>query len=145
MTSRSASDDGESGATKAEQASAATDVSQAVQELQELPVQLIDPNPSQPRQRFDETALHALAGSIRKRGVLQPVLVRPRPGGRYQIVAGERRWYAAQIAGLEKIPALVCHYDDAATLEVALIENMARENLSLLEEARACETLVPRR
>ncbi len=142
MTSRSASSDGKSGATEVEQASAATDVSQAVQELQELPVQLIDPNPSQPRQHFDETALHALAGSIRKRGVLQPVLVRRRPGGRYQIVAGERRWYAAQIAGLEKIPALVCHYDDAATLEVALIENMARENLSLLEEARACETLV---
>ncbi len=113
-----------------------------MRELRELSVQLIDPNPSQPRQHFDETALQALAGSIRERGVLQPVLVRPRPGGRYQIVAGERRWYAAQIAGLGKIPVLVCQYDDAATLEVALIENMAREDLSLVEEARACETLV---
>lgn len=107
-----------------------------------MPVQLVDPNPSQPRQHFDETALHALADSIRERGVLQPVLVRPRAGGRYQLVAGERRWFAAQIAGLEQIPALICQYDDATTLEVALIENMAREDLSLLEQARACETLV---
>jgi ParB family chromosome partitioning protein len=121
---------------------AAASGSHAVQELRALPVQLIDPNPSQPRQHFEETALHALADSIRERGVLQPVLVRPRPGGRYQLVAGERRWFAAQIAGLEQIPALVCRYDDAATLEVALIENMAREDLSLLEEARACQTLV---
>jgi ParB family chromosome partitioning protein len=68
--------------------------------------------------------------------------VRARPGGRYQLVAGERRWFAAQIAGLEQVPALVCRYDDAATLEVALIENMAREDLSLLEEARACQALV---
>lgn len=116
--------------------------SHAVQELREVPVQLIDPNPSQPRRHFDETALHALADSIRERGVLQPVLVRPRAGGRYQLVAGERRWFATQIAGLEQIPALICQYDDAATLEVALIENMAREDLSLLEQARACETLV---
>jgi hypothetical protein len=114
MTSRSASDDGEIGASKAEQAPAAAGASHAVQELRELPVQLIDPNPSQPRQHFDETALQALAGSIRERGILQPLLVRPRPRGRYQIVAGERRWYAAQIAGLEKIPALVCQYNQKA-------------------------------
>jgi ParB family chromosome partitioning protein len=113
----------------------------AAQAFRELPLQLIDPNASQPRQRFEQEALHALADSIRERGVLQPVLVRPRPGGRYQIVAGERRWYAAQIAGLEKIPALLCPYDDTATLEVALIENMARENLNVVEEARACQTL----
>jgi ParB family chromosome partitioning protein len=99
---------------------AAANGSHAVQELRALPVQLIDPNPSQPRQHFEETALHALADSIRERGVLQPVLVRPRSGGRYQLVAGERRWFAAQIAGLEQVPALVCRYDDAATLEVAL-------------------------
>ncbi|HEX5852337.1 MAG TPA: ParB/RepB/Spo0J family partition protein [Solirubrobacteraceae bacterium] len=129
MIRRFASDDDEDGATT------------ATQQLRELPVRLIDPNPSQPRQQFEETALHALAGSIREHGVLQPVLVRPRPGGRYQIVAGERRWSAAQIAGLEKIPALVCRYDDRATLEVALIENMARENLNVVEEARACQTL----
>jgi ParB family chromosome partitioning protein len=142
MTSRSASDDGESGARKAERASAATDVSQAVQELQELPVQLIDPNPSQPRQRFDETALHALAGSIRKRGVSAAGACAS--SSWWEI--SERRGRAALVCGSDRgpgeIPALVCHYDDAATLEVALIENMARENLSLLEEARACETLV---
>jgi ParB family chromosome partitioning protein len=130
MTSRCASNDGE------------RDAKIAAQVFRELSVQLIDPNPSQPRQRFEKAALHALAGSIRERGVLQPVLVRPCPGGRYQIVAGERRWFAAQIAGLEKIPALLCPYDDAATLEVALIENMARESLSVVEEARACQTLV---
>jgi ParB family chromosome partitioning protein len=130
MTSRFASNDGE------------RDVESAAQAFRELPLQLIDPNPSQPRQRFEQEALQALAGSIRERGVLQPVLVRPRPGGRYQIVAGERRWFAAQIAGLEKIPALLCPYDDAATLEVALIENMARENLNAVEQARACQTLV---
>ncbi|HWJ50414.1 MAG TPA: ParB/RepB/Spo0J family partition protein [Solirubrobacteraceae bacterium] len=130
MTSRCASNDGE------------RDAKIAAQLLRELPLQLIDPNPSQPRQRFEQEALHALAGSIRERGVLQPVLVRPRPGGRYQIVAGERRWFAAQIAGLETIPALLCPYDDAATLEVALIENMARENLNAVEQARACQTLV---
>ncbi len=129
MTSRFASNDGE------------RDAKNAAQAFRELPIQLIDPNPSQPRQRFEQAALHALAGSIRERGVLQPVLVRPRPGGRYQIVAGERRWFAAQIAGLEKIPALLCPYDDAATLEVALIENMARESLNVVEEARACQTL----
>jgi ParB family chromosome partitioning protein len=127
---------------RAEQTLTAAGGSHAVQELREVPVQLIDPNPSQPRQHFDETALHALADSIRERGVLQPVLVRPRAGGRYQLVAGERRWFATQIAGLEQIPALICQYDDATTLEVALIENMAREDLSLLEQARACETLV---
>ncbi len=129
MTGRFASDGGERDAKNASPA------------FLELPLQLIDPNPSQPRQRFEQEALHALAGSIREHGVLQPVLVRPRPGGRYQLVAGERRWFAAQIAGLEKIPALLCRYDDDATLEVALIENMARENLNVVEEARACQTL----
>lgn len=130
MTSRFASNDGE------------RDAENGARALRELPLQLIDPNPSQPRQRFEREALHALAGSIRERGVLQPVLVRPRPSGRYQIVAGERRWFAAQIAGLETIPALLCPYDDTATLEVALIENMARENLNAVEQARACQTLV---
>jgi ParB family transcriptional regulator, chromosome partitioning protein len=111
-------------------------------ELRQLPVELIVANPSQPRRRFDEDALNALAGSLGERGVLQPVLVRPRPGGTYELVAGERRWRAAQIAGLGEIPALVRPRDDAAALELALIENMAREDLNPIEAARACAALV---
>jgi ParB family transcriptional regulator, chromosome partitioning protein len=112
------------------------------EELRELPLELISPSPHQPRRAFDEQALEALAGSLGDRGVLQPVLVRPRPGGRYELVAGERRWRAAQLAGLETIPALVRDREDAAALEVALIENMAREDLNPIEEARACAALV---
>jgi ParB family transcriptional regulator, chromosome partitioning protein len=111
-------------------------------ELRELPVELIVANPKQPRRRFDEEALQALAGSLGERGVLQPVLVRSKPGGTYELVAGERRWRAAQIAGLEKIPALVRPRGDAEALELALIENMAREDLNPIEEARACVALV---
>ena len=111
-------------------------------ELRELPVELIVANPKQPRRRFDEEALQALAGSLGERGVLQPVLVRSKPGGTYELVAGERRWRAAQIAGLEKIPALVRPRGDAEALELALIENMAREDLNPIEEARACAALV---
>jgi ParB family transcriptional regulator, chromosome partitioning protein len=113
-----------------------------VDELRELPVEMIVPNPKQPRRRFDEEALAALAGSLGERGVLQPVLVRPRPGGTYELVAGERRWRAAQVAGLKEIPALVRPREDAEALELALIENMAREDLSPIEEARACAGLV---
>ncbi len=111
-------------------------------ELRDLPVELIAPNPRQPRKHFDEDSLNALASSLGERGVLQPVLVRPKPGGTYELVAGERRWRAAQIAGLTEIPALVRARDDAATLELALIENMAREDLNPIEEARACAALV---
>jgi ParB family chromosome partitioning protein len=115
---------------------------ESVEELRELPLDLISPNPKQPRRGFDEEGLHALARSLGEQGVLQPVLVRPLPGGTYELVAGERRWRAAQIAGLEAIPALVREREDAATLEVALIENMAREDLSPIEEAQACAALV---
>jgi ParB family chromosome partitioning protein len=111
-------------------------------ELRELPVEMIVPNPNQPRRSFEEEALNALAGSLAERGVLQPVLVRARPGGTYELIAGERRWRAAQIAGLSEIPALVRARDDAAALELAVIENMAREDLNPVEEARACEALV---
>jgi ParB family transcriptional regulator, chromosome partitioning protein len=114
----------------------------APSQLRDLPVDMIEPNLSQPRRYFDEAAIEALAGSVRDRGVLQPVLVRPLQDGRYKLVAGERRWRAARIAGLETIPALVSWYDDLAALEAALIENMAREDLSPVEEARACATLV---
>jgi ParB family transcriptional regulator, chromosome partitioning protein len=112
------------------------------EELRELPVELISPSPNQPRRAFDQAALEALAGSLGERGVLQPVLVRPRPGGTYELVAGERRWRAARLAGLETVPALVRDREDAAALEVALIENMAREDLNPVEEARACAALV---
>jgi ParB family chromosome partitioning protein len=112
------------------------------EELREVPVGSISPNPRQPRRRFEEEALNALAGSLGERGVLQPVLVRPNPEGTYELVAGERRLRAARIAGLKTIPALVRPHDDAAALELALIENMAREDLNPVEEARACAALV---
>jgi ParB family transcriptional regulator, chromosome partitioning protein len=112
-----------------------------MQELQEIPLGLIEPNLSQPRRYFDEEALEALADSVRERGVLQPVLVRPLEDGKFQLVAGERRWRAARLAGLETIPALISEYDDLAALEAGLIENMAREDLNPIEEARACATL----
>ncbi len=112
------------------------------EELREVPVASISPNPRQPRRRFEEEALNALAGSLGERGVLQPVLVRPKPEGTYELIAGERRWRAAQIAGMKTIPALVRPHDDAAALELALIENMAREDLNPVEEARACAALV---
>jgi ParB family chromosome partitioning protein len=111
-------------------------------ELREVAVELIRPNPAQPRKRFEQESLQALADSVAERGVLQPVLVRPRPGGSYELVAGERRWRAAQIAGLDTMPALVQHRDDGASLEVALVENMAREDLNPVEAARAVAALV---
>jgi ParB family chromosome partitioning protein len=111
-------------------------------DLRQLPVELITPNPRQPRRAFDEEALIQLAGSLGDRGVLQPVLVRPSAGGTYELIAGERRWRAAQLAGLPTIPALVRIHDDAESLELALIENMAREDLNPVEEARACALLV---
>jgi len=112
------------------------------EELRTLPIDLISPNPNQPRSTFEEGALVALADSLRARGVLQPVLVRPLAGGRYELIAGERRWRAAGLAGLEAIPAIVRQGDDAETLELAVIENMAREDLNPVEEARACAALV---
>jgi ParB family chromosome partitioning protein len=111
------------------------------EELRQLPLELISANPHQPRDSFDEASLLALAESIKVRGVLQPVLVRPLPGGTYELIAGERRWRAAKLAELETVPAIVRHHDDAASLEVALIENMAREDLNPVEEARACAAL----
>jgi ParB family chromosome partitioning protein len=117
-------------------------VAEVLDELRELPVALISPNPRQPRRRFEDEPLQALADSMRDRGILQPVLVRPVEDGRFELVAGERRWRAAQIAGLEQIPALIRPRDDAETLEAALIENMAREDLNPVEEARACAALV---
>jgi ParB family transcriptional regulator, chromosome partitioning protein len=115
---------------------------EAPAELRSLPLELIGPNPRQPRQSFDEESLLALSESVKERGVLQPVLVRPCPGGRYELVAGERRWRAAQLAVLDALPAVVAPHEDRESLELALIENMAREDLNPIEEARACSLLV---
>ncbi|HMI81551.1 MAG TPA: ParB/RepB/Spo0J family partition protein [Solirubrobacterales bacterium] len=111
-------------------------------ELRELPVELIKPNPSQPRTKFDAEALAALAASIEASGVVQPLLVRPLPDGSYELVAGERRWRAAQQAGIERVPAVVRDQAEAERLQAALIENMVREDLNPVEEAKACAALV---
>ena len=111
-------------------------------ELREIPADLVVANPRQPRRQFDEEALVGLSESLKARGVLQPVLVRPRPDGRYELIAGERRLRAARLAGLTTLPAIVQPHDDAASLEIALIENMARQDLNPVEEARACSLLV---
>ncbi len=114
----------------------------AAGELLELPVSLIKPNPDQPRTSFDAEALAALAASIEASGVVQPLLVRPVADGSYELVAGERRWRAAQQAGLEKVPAVVREQAEPERLQAALIENMVREDLNPVEEARACAALV---
>jgi ParB family chromosome partitioning protein len=111
-------------------------------ELLHLPVDTIHPNPRQPRRRFEPEATAGLAASIRHQGVLQPIVVRPRPQGGYELVAGERRWRAAREAGIDTLPALVREVDDRDTLLLALVENVARENLSPVEEARAYASLV---
>lgn len=108
---------------------------------QMLPVEDVGPNPFQPRTRFDDTALQELAASIKASGVLQPVLVR-RQGDGYQLVAGERRLRAAQLAGLEKIPAILKQVDDRQMMELALIENIQREDLNPIDEAKAYKALV---
>jgi ParB family chromosome partitioning protein len=114
----------------------------AAEGLRELPVELVRPNPSQPRRHFDTEALLALSESIRARGVLQPVVVRPLAGGQYELVAGERRLRAAKLAELDTVPAVVRETAEAERLELALVENMAREDLNPVEQARACATLV---
>ena len=110
--------------------------------LREMPVDLISPNERQPRRVFDADTLAELAQSIKSRGVLQPIVVRPLAGGKYELVAGERRLRAAKIAGLDTIPALVRDAGDWERLDMALAENMAREDLNPVEEARACAMLV---
>jgi ParB family transcriptional regulator, chromosome partitioning protein len=110
--------------------------------LRELAIELIRPNPRQPRRDFDGESLLALAESIKSRGVLQPIVVRSLLGGGYELVAGERRLRASKLAGLERVPAIVRETEEAERLELALIENMAREDLNPIDEARACATLV---
>ena len=107
------------------------------EELRELPTELIEPNPHQPRHAFDEDSLLALAESIRVRGVLQPVLVRSLVGGRYELIAGERRWRAAQKAGLKEVPVVVKGGSETERFEMALVENIQREDLSAVETGNA--------
>ncbi|HEV7682782.1 MAG TPA: ParB/RepB/Spo0J family partition protein [Pyrinomonadaceae bacterium] len=113
----------------------------AAEEASEVPLTLIDPGSVQPRTIFDDAKLENLANSIRANGVVQPVLLR-RKGDRFELIAGERRWRAAQIAGLNKIPAVVRSVPDDKVLEIALIENIQREDLNPIEEARAYKKLI---
>jgi ParB family chromosome partitioning protein len=112
------------------------------QELAHIRVDEITPNARQPRRRFEPEATAGLAESIRQQGLLQPVVVRSRPGGGYELIAGERRWRAARDAGIELLPALIREADDRDSLLLALVENVAREQLSAVEEARAYAALL---
>ena len=114
----------------------------APSELLEIPVDAIHPNPKQPRRRFEAEAASGLADSVRKQGIIQPLLVRPRGVGGYEIVAGERRWRAAREAGRQTVPAVVRAVDDRDTLLLGLVENVAREQLTAVEESRAYAVLI---
>src|SRR5471030_2731673 len=116
----------------------------ATDDIRRLPIDLLDPNPFQPRMNFDEDSLRDLADSIRARGILQPILVRPHPdvAARYQIIAGERRWRAAGISGLHEIPVICRELSDVESAADALIENLQRENLNPIEEAEGYQRLV---
>ena len=107
-----------------------------------LPLSRVEPRPDQPRSQFDEEALSELADSIARHGLIQPITVRRMPGGYYQIVAGERRWRACRMAGLTEIPAHVIDADDAAAMELALVENLQREDLNPIEEGNGYRTLM---
>jgi ParB family chromosome partitioning protein len=111
-------------------------------ELADVPVEQIHPNPRQPRRRFEPQAGAGLADSVRSQGLLQPVVLRPRPEGGWELIAGERRWRAAKDAGLASVPALIREADDRDTLLLSLVENVAREQLSPVEEARAYALLI---
>jgi ParB family chromosome partitioning protein len=111
-------------------------------ELADLPVELVHPNPRQPRRHFDADAGSGLAESIRAQGVIQPIVVRPRAAGGWELIAGERRWRAAREAGVATVPAVVREAGDRETLLLALVENVAREELSAVEEARAYAVLM---
>ncbi len=117
---------------------------QAVQEkqIQTLPLSRIEPRQDQPRDQFDEDRLQDLAASIARHGLIQPVIVRHLPNGDYQIIAGERRWRAARIAGLSEIPVRVLEADDRSVAELALVENLQREDLNPMEEARGYQKLI---
>ncbi|HZO97417.1 MAG TPA: ParB/RepB/Spo0J family partition protein [Gaiellaceae bacterium] len=111
-------------------------------ELAHVPVEQVHPNPRQPRRRFEHEATAGLAESLRAQGVIQPVVLRPRPAGGYELIAGERRWRAAREAGLQTVPAVIRDADDRDTLLLGLVENVAREDLSPVEEARGYAVLI---
>ncbi|SEL58122.1 ParB/RepB/Spo0J family partition protein [Nitrosovibrio tenuis] len=115
---------------------------QAGESLQNLSVPLLQPGKYQPRTHMDKESLAELAESIKSQGIMQPILVRPVPAGRYEIIAGERRWRAAQLAGLAEVPALIREVPDEAALAMSLIENIQRENLNPLEEAMGIQRLI---
>lgn len=135
---------GEAPAVLGDPLSAPTDVpgGSAGDILRTLPLDRLEPHPCQPRRHFDAEDIRSLADSIRGRGVVQPLVVRPMGQERYQIVAGERRWRAAQQAGLHEVPALVRRLSDSESLEVALVENLQRSDLDPLEEAAAYRRLI---
>lgn len=110
--------------------------------LKKLPLYKIEPNPDQPRRDFDPEELEELAESIRTHGVIQPLTVREMPNGYYQIIAGERRWRASRLAGLEEIPAVIIEADDKKAMELALIENLQRSDLNPVEEANGYDSLI---
>lgn len=110
------------------------------EEIRQIPVHLVQPSPYQPRRRFEEEALEELAASIRQHGFIQPLVVRP-VGSRFELIAGERRFRAARKLGLEEVPAIVRHYEDERALEAALIENLQREEITVVEAARAYQRL----
>jgi len=122
--------------------SAIENVASAKDELKHVPVDLLQRGKYQPRTHMGEVALQELADSIRAQGVVQPIVVRPIDGGRYEIIAGERRWRAAQMAGLHSVPAVVRDIPDEAAIAIALIENIQRENLNPVEEATALQRLI---
>ena len=116
-------------------------VPESAQAVTSLPLQKVEPNPNQPRHRFDEEELQALADSISEHGILQPLAVRKMDGGFYQIIAGERRWRAARLAGLQEVPVVVVEADDKTVMELALIENLQRQDLNPMEEAEGYRVL----
>ena len=118
------------------------EVIQAQELTNTLPIQKLEPNPNQPRHDFDEEALAELADSISQHGLIQPITVRPLDTGYYQIIAGERRWRASRMAGLKEVPVNVIQADDKKAAQLALIENLQREDLNPLEEAKGYETLM---
>ena len=114
----------------------------AIDTLTEIPLDQVEPNPRQPRKSFDAVALDELARSIKASGVIQPIVVRRTATGGWQLIAGERRWRAARQAGLERIPAVVREATESETLELALVENLLREDLNPMEEAEAYQQIL---
>ncbi|MDO4961019.1 MAG: ParB/RepB/Spo0J family partition protein [Eubacteriales bacterium] len=129
------------GAAEAARTKDAAEAENVSRETSKIKISLIEPNSDQPRKNFDEKSLNELAESIKEHGVIQPILVRQN-GQMFKIIVGERRWRAARLAGLKEIPAIVKDFDDRETAEVALIENIQREDLSSVEEAKAFRSLI---